>query len=229
MWVATTLVLVALAPAQKNEGEELFKKMEEKVYKAKVVEFESDSDIAGQQKGSMNLKATTAEGNKVNFSITIEFGGRKQVMRAVADGKNGRQFEGDKAGKREETPRQIGVGLTTMVTRAGLVPIGKGGGEDPFKADQFDKDKVLPLSDFKLGAKEKVGDVEAQAVEYKVTLGEKGEKVPVTVWIDTKTNLPVKRVVEITERGQKTKMTETIKTFKLDGKVEDKTFELPKE
>ena len=50
-----------------------------------------------------------------------------------------------------------------------------------------------------------------------------------TVWIDTKTNLPVKRVTEVTEGDTKMTMTETIKKFKLDEKVDPKTFELPKE
>ena len=72
----------------------------------------------------------------------------------------------------------------------GMIPMGRSSdGEDPLKADKFDKDKVVTVSDFKLGKKEKVGDKEAQAVEYQVGLG--GKKFPATVWIDLKTNLPL--------------------------------------
>ena len=170
MWAAVTVMLVVSAPAQ-NEAEELFKKMEDKVHKAKTIEFESELLMEGPQKGSMNLKLTLAEGNKANMDMSFEFGGRKQSMKGVSDGKNAQQTQGDKPGKLEEAPKNLVSVFTVMTTRIGVTALGrKSGGEDPLKADKFDKDKFAGLSDFKMGKKEKVGDVEAQAVEYKVAM-----------------------------------------------------------
>ena len=45
--------------------------MEDKVHKAKTIEFESDTAVDGPKKVSDNVKATMAEGNKGNF--TMEF------------------------------------------------------------------------------------------------------------------------------------------------------------
>jgi len=228
MWVAATVMMMVMAPAQKNEAEELFKKMEEKVHKAKTVQYESDSTLEGPLTGSLGSKITLGESNKGNFTITMEFAGQKQTMKATSNGTKLHSGQGDKIDKKEDTPKHLGVGFATFLTRAGMagmmVASKKDDKNDPLKADTFDKDKVLALSEFKMGKKEKVGDVEAQSITY--TAEANGKKIPVTVWIDPKTNLPVKRVVEITEGGQAMKMTETIKSIKLDEKVDDKLFEL---
>jgi len=229
MWVAATVMVMVLAPAQKNEAEELFKKMEEKVHKAKTIQYESATTLDGPIKGSMDSKLTIGEGNKGNLAMVMDFAGQKQSMKAISDGKNSVSGQGDKLDKKEDTPKHLGAGFAVILSRTGIGGIMMGRSskdDDPLKADKFDADKLAKVSDLKLGKKEKVGNVEAQELTY--TVDANGKKFPVAVWVDPKTNLPVKRVVEINEMGQSMKLTETIKTFKVDEKVDEKVFELPK-
>jgi outer membrane lipoprotein-sorting protein len=92
--------------------------------------------------------------------------------------------------------------------------------------------KVQSASDFKLGKKDKVAGKEAYVVEYQLTrkggLGEKQETNPVTVWIDVKTNLPVKRMITLKEGQGSFSLTETYTNIVLDQPIDDKTFALPK-
>ena len=90
----------------------------------------------------------------------------------------------------------------------------------------------FPVSGFRLGPKEKVGEREAQRLEYQLFIkgqnGPTGEKLPfpVTVWLDPRTCLPIKRVVTQDVLG--VKITESYGKLVLDGEVEAKQFELPK-
>jgi len=127
----------------------------------------------------------------------------------------------------EPTPKQLNEVYTLLMTRHGLVGVN----EKEVLQKEFDRNKSLIASDFKFGKKEKIGDVEAQAIEYVLTvdLGGKKSKVPVTVWLDPKTTLPLKRVKVVEEDGKKGTITEVFKEWKLDGKIDAKKFELPKE
>jgi hypothetical protein len=97
------------------------------------------------------------------------------------------------------------------------------------KAEPFKADDEFAVSDFKLGKKEMVGGVETQAVDYalKYLSGEK--PAAATVWIDTKTNLPVKRVITMRPLPDLTiTITETYAKSVVDGKIDEKEFDLPK-
>ena len=90
--MATALVLAALAPAQakkKNEAEELFRKMEDKVLKAKTIEYESERDLLG------TFKMTLAEGNKARLEMSSEFFGRVTSEKEISDGKQRQRIAHD--------------------------------------------------------------------------------------------------------------------------------------
>jgi hypothetical protein len=87
--------------------------------------------------------------------------------------------------------------------------------------------EVFVPTDFKLGKKEKVGEHEAQAVEYTFK-PPFGEMPSVVVWIDLKTQLPLKRAVTEKTGNQKRTYIETFTKLNLDGKIDPKQFELPK-
>src|ERR1700722_10905815 len=59
-------------------------------------------------------------------------------------------------------------------------------GEQP---KEFKVDDEFKVSDFKLGKKEKVGDQEAQVIEYNLHLKTMDQPLNVSVWVDTKTHL----------------------------------------
>ena len=86
----------------------------------------------------------------------------------------------------------------------------------------------VKVSDFKFGKKEKVGDRQAQAVEYRSAF--KGnEPMATVVWIDIETKAPLKRMFRMKAEGKDGSMTETFHDTKLDGKIDPKKFELPKD
>jgi len=55
------------------------------------------------------------------------------------------------------------------------------------------------------------------------------EPLAVTLWIDAKTDLPVKRIVAFEQAGLTGTLTETYSDLTLDQKVDDKQFDLTKE
>jgi hypothetical protein len=95
--------------------------------------------------------------------------------------------------------------------------------------------ELIPVNTaFKLGAREKIGARLGQAVHYKMTLANFAKdrrgtiidavKITLTVWIDTQTHLPLKRVVE----ANRNKFEELYQNWQLNPKLDPKLFELPK-
>jgi hypothetical protein len=90
----------------------------------------------------------------------------------------------------------------------------------------------FPVSGFRLGPTEKVGEREAQRLEYQLFIkgqdGPDGKPAPfsVTLWLDPETLLPMKRVVLQEVLG--IKITESYGKLLLNGKVDVRKFEMPK-
>lgn len=87
--------------------------------------------------------------------------------------------------------------------------------------------KRLVASGFKVGAREKVGMRETQVLHYVVN-GKNpgpGAAVTITVWIDTQTNLPLKRVCAM-DNGIRTE--EVYSDWQLNATMDPALFELPK-
>jgi hypothetical protein len=114
------------------------------------------------------------------------------------------------------------IGMTTAMFAAIRGP------NRPNPKEPFDLDKMAAIKDFKLGAKEKIGKQSTQAVDYQVTLTG-GTTAKATVWIDTETQLPVKREVALQQNGvEEGRISETYSSFAVDGKIDATKFELPK-
>ena len=227
---ALLVLTVGLLPAAdapkndgaKNEAEKLFRTMEEKLEKAKTLEcvFEVKMD-AHSYKGSLSL----AEGNKACLKINEATEGRRMRCLIVSTGTRlSYQDNGMNHPKLEDTPKSLNAEILTWMARSGVflpqAPL------PPVKADDA-KDRFR-VSGFKLGNKEKVGERDAQRLDYQLTV--KGNQAPpsfsVTVWVDLKTGLPVKRTVG---EGNATLTTESYGEITLNEKVDTKKFDLPKE
>ncbi len=116
--------------------------------------------------------------------------------------------------------------------------------------------KIFKSSNFKLGPKDKLGDIEAQIIEYTVLVeGRTAERldpvgpkvslwaggpmfgfplkdpveIPVKLWIDTKASVPAKLEIRWAPAVAKSdsELTETLR-FTINGKVDEKLFEPPK-
>jgi outer membrane lipoprotein-sorting protein len=94
----------------------------------------------------------------------------------------------------------------------------------------------FPVSEFKLGSKEKVGDVTAQRLDYRFDV--KGQKQPdgtdapfrASVWLDPKTSLPVKRTIVWKLAGvQVIAITEHYEHLAANEKIDPSVFHVPEE
>ncbi len=226
MWLAF-LLAVAFSASDKNEAEQLFRKMEANLAKAKTLDLAFET-IYGEKnlRSGQRLKGTLAVTDENQLRLQVNGGkANATVHLRISDGTRAItkvEFD-DPPPKVAKTPKKLAANYRNVVARTGVLPALLPHGYAYANGGGF-YNKMFPVSDFKLGSKEKVGEREAQRLDY--VFGIKGEKVtyPVTVWIDVKTELPLKRLVS---DGGLVWFTETYE-LKLDGKLDSKMFELPK-
>jgi outer membrane lipoprotein-sorting protein len=228
-WLLVLVVLCLAGPAsaQENDAEKLYRAMEKKLRAAKSLHVAFD----GEQKRDAEIetlkgKIDFAQGNKARFEAEVNISGKSQRVLAVSDGKVTYGKEGDKAASVEPNRNApLDQKLPGMLARGGVVFVLNS--FDLGISDPFDLDKQLPIKNMKLGVKENVGKRSAQAVEYEFREG--GDRMwKASVWIDTQTQLPLKRLlVQVLVQGTY-RFTETYSAFTVDGKVDPKLFEIPK-
>jgi outer membrane lipoprotein-sorting protein len=237
------VVLLAFAEDGK-EAEKLFRGAEKKLLEADTVQISFTAATTGdklktetkgtlllaqdnkvrlelKRKSSLELKGKTSE--KSGSDLTVCDGTRLKWER-TAEGKEGKSDVKD-------APKQFESMAAKASTRIGILPgffllrLRTAGGKVP------DLEDVLKVSDFSLGKKEKVGGREARLIEYKVTPGSAagfGATYAVQLWLDSETNLPLKRVVRI---GNETTAVPTTETYdiRLNAPIDKAKFEVAKE
>lgn len=219
------LLLIAIAlilPQEKNEAEALFKKVEEKLVNAKTVRLKLSGEI---QPVKMTLAGEMVLGEESRLRAELEgkMGDKAVKAALVSDGRRLRLESSDK-------PAPLVLDVPVTLGRLSRICLARGGFFgvtdilDNQKSLQADADDLVSVSDFKLWVKEKVGDREAQSVQYKLV--QKGfAPAEATLWIDIETHLPLKRVIK---KGGMT-LSELYSEVKLDEKFDAARFELPKE
>jgi outer membrane lipoprotein-sorting protein len=224
------LVLVLALHAEPNEAEKLFRDMEKKVTSAKSLECALEGKISGANNLSIKGSLAFEEGNKTHLEMNNDFAGKATTYTIISDGTKMQASVDGKSQGKQDTPKELGEARKVMFARAGLlVPFFSFSAGPPDKADKELKvDDLFKVADFKLGKKEKIGDHEAQEIQYTLTTKTTKEPLTVHLWIDTKTNLPLKRVFTVPMGDNKGTMTETYSKLILDGKIDPKKFELPK-
>jgi outer membrane lipoprotein-sorting protein len=226
-WTLALAVLALAVPAQaqENEAEKLYRAFEKKLLAAKAFKF--SFDIEGDTGRNITLKGdfTLAAGNKLKavfegkegdkaMSGTVVSDGQTTGMKIIADGKPQSNTEATVDKLTEYIAGNFAIGgLLFAVER------------DPKLPDSA-PDK-LKLSGFKLGGKEKVGDRDAQVVEFSFEW--KDSKASAKLWLDSKTQVPLKRMVEVKE-GDKVRLraTEMYTNWQWEPKLKDGEFTLPK-
>lgn len=223
--VAIVLIFAESVAAQDNEAEKLFRGMEKLIRDAKSIKttFQIEADL-DKNSGKINGDISVAEGNKARIHAAGNFGGTERVMVIVADGVQ--QLYGEtstpKAEPRPVSP-DLSKALAQIVARGGVMAAIE------FQEDKgpFNLDKLLPVSDFKLGKKEMIGLREAQAVNCTVKPPD-GRTIQMTVWLDSKTNLPLKRLLSVNADKGVNRVTEVYTEITLNPMLDAKLFELPK-
>ncbi len=221
------LVFVLALHADQNDAAKLFHQMETKVTTAKTLDCTFDVKLQGKGTGDLKGELTLGEGNKFAFEMSGEIGGKQGKSSQVS---NGVQIQIAEFGKEKQTQnvsKEQNEFLRAALARSGLV-IPMHIASHTEKPGEFNIDKEFKVSDLKLGKKEKVGDHEAQVIDYNLQVKDMKETIPVSVWVDTKTDLPLKRVITTTMGKEKVTITETYSKLNPNEKVENKKFELPK-
>lgn len=252
-YVLSVLLLHALmtgSPAQDNEAERLFRAMENKIKSAKAIQVYADIELRAikgrEDESKIGNEVSKAKGtllltkdNQARLTIRNEYLGIMLIS-------NGKQFKllSDQGNLDEAearpTPNHLHNLVSTLVRRVGLtggsmiVRFAPGPQFEPVfltpaepGEKDFDADKVegWGVGGFKAGADTKVGGRDAKVVSYRFG-GPKAVKgaIPVTLWLDAKTLVPLKSVV--VHKSENLHITETYTDFKLDPKIDAKTFAL---
>ncbi|KAF0241686.1 MAG: hypothetical protein FD180_4323 [Planctomycetota bacterium] len=221
----TGLLLFSVASFAEESKEEkaardLFEAMEKKLAAAKSLRVVCKASEP-REKGDRHDASFWTSGGKVRFEFDWWAQSRGAVKwTSVSNGESvwstQKKGEAKKAGK--DPARAIAVGFARTGTLA-LTEIESAmvSGADPGDGTQWQ------VSGFKAGAKETKDGVELQSVEYKVQKG-KADPIAIVVWIDTKTQLPKRREVDISGW----KLSETYEACELDAKIADGQFAQPK-
>jgi hypothetical protein len=227
------LCLVLFVPAlaaQESEPEKRFRAMEEKILAAKVFQVSGEMNVAGGKgdKSRFEVAILLGTGNRAWLTAVAQVRGEKHHLQMISDGMRMRLTgTADKQPPEQPTPKHLHRALALTFTRLGLTaglrpfrrrPGAMTGAEEP--------DRQLILSDFKLGPAEKVEERAARVLRYKVSGPAAPGPVEVTLWLDARTDLPLKRVLDLEK--YKARITETYKEFHLDPKVKPRVFELPR-
>jgi len=223
-WLALIVLILAAAPAraQEAEAEKLYRAMEKKILAAKslVVEFNSQHTVDDKSEPSkFTVKGTiyVALGNKTRLDLEselFELGGKTLI---VTNGESKYAKVGNLVFHEGPFPAK-GEVLLALIARFGAA-----GAALEQKIATADLDKDFPVKNFKLGVKEMVGKREAQVVQYQLQNNKSGELSEWSVWIDTKTQLPLKRA----QAGKSQRSMETYGVFTVDSKLDDKLFNVP--
>ncbi len=250
--IAIALFVAAWAPSaiaqdarSDHDAAKLFQKMEERLAKATSVkcglklEYEGTGEPgAPLMKRKLTGSLALAEGRRVRFEIhkagdeADEPGVPYWV--AISDGQRVlHQDSGMPKPQISKSGNEDALGdFATLLARSGLylvtLPL------PPVEARDM-KDR-FPVSEFKLGPQEKVGNLAAQRLDYRFDV--KGQKQPdgsdapfrASVWLDPKTSLPLKRTITWKLAGvQVIAITEHYENLIVDEKLDPSIFQVPEE
>jgi uncharacterized protein (TIGR03067 family) len=219
-----------------SRAEQLFQELEARLAKAETIQ--------GKYKAALEFKGENAgeRGHKLEGALWLQKGNKLRlemdgilildpVKGAVVSDGAVMQYQDRGKGKsgRDKTPANLNSTFTGALAREGLLMCmltHSGGGSLAERiGDEIGKERKPP-AEFKLRAKEKIGDVETDVIEFRIDLGEKilGH---VTLWLDAQTHLPVRRHLKIEIEGRDGgHLTESYEGLKLDEKIDPAKFNI---
>jgi outer membrane lipoprotein-sorting protein len=230
MRAISVLALALLAPVlvQEDEAERACHDMEKRLLEAKTLRFSFAMKVEVDTNED-NLKGTIwlAEGNKARIEVKGTMGGGKPLeMLMISDGTQMvAKVTGAPAPEPRDTPRSTGELTRGTIGRAGVFA-GLFYGTNDKKEPSLDD--LFQLSDFKVGNREKKGARQILVIEHKIAFRGAKEKGMITLWVDSKSSLPEKRVFTINDAMHKVRVMEVYEGMTVDAKLEDTLFELPK-
>lgn len=232
-----SLSVVNAEPPQ-NKAEELYRQMEKQCVEAKGIEVAFDGEFEGTFAGRLTGRWTYAIENRFRLEADGELAvgpnGKQSVkLLMVSDGKKSITASLD-----PKTPAQVVDASQTLDTEARLM-FARVGALGPMfllaenvppgqKPREFDADKQLRVSDFRIGENNQLQEHNAVVIYYKLHNRIHNNPLEVTVWLDAKTRLPTKRIIQVAEENRTMTLTESYTSLTLGGKIDDQRFQLPK-
>jgi len=234
MWLAPLLLAAMVSADNDKDAEKAFREMSATLTQSKsfACTFELKMDTP-EGKGSFKGRLAVAQGNKVRMEMKGEGGGKSTDLLSVSDGEKQITVDNKKTQPVRDTPKNLAKNVLTGMARGGIfapIFLAVEAVREGEKPGETNVEEMLKVSDFKLGKKEKVDGKETQAIEYLLAAASvgSGEKINATVWVDVKTHVPLKRLLTAKVGDKQITVTETYSNVELDGKIDAKTFELPK-
>lgn len=229
---------VVNAEPPRNKAEELFRQMEKQCVEAKAIEVAFVGEFEGTFAGRLRGRWTYAIENRfrleVDGKLAVGPNGQRSVkLLMVSDGKKSMtaSLDPNKTAQVVDASQTLDTDARLMLARAGVlgpmfllaenVPPGQ-------KQREFDADKQLRVSDFRMGENNKLQEQNALIIHHKLHNRIHKNPLEVTVWLDAKTKLPTKRIIQVAEENRTITLTESYSSQTLDGKVDDDRFQLPK-
>jgi outer membrane lipoprotein-sorting protein len=200
------LIILSVVAEPNNEAERLFRQMQQALSQARTLDcvFEVKAEVGNGN--DFRGRLLLAEGNRMHLQME---GQRKGALTKMAVISDGTKLVAETGGARKElpnVPKSLNQEIVTVMTQAGgrmlargvIVPEAPEGQEAKGKrfADR------LRASGFKLGRKEKLNERDAQVIEYKLQLEGEDDSPAAALWLDTQTNLPIKRTFTDTKSGK---------------------------
>ena len=229
MRAACAVVLLLTAPArpQDDEAERVFQGMQKRLLEAKTLRFSFAMSLEVDTRED-KLKGSVAlgEANRANIGVNGTMNGKPLEMLLVSDGSRmvTKVTGAGEQGPRD-TPRHTGKLIRGTLARAGMFAglfYSVNDKKEPALDDLFQ------CSDFKIAARQKLGGKEVLVLEYSIGFRGTKEKGRVTLWVESKSLLPVKRVFTISDASRKVRVMEVYEPMEADAQIDAKVFELPK-
>jgi outer membrane lipoprotein-sorting protein len=226
------------APAEPDDAEKSFRKMEEKLQSAKTftVNFEAtfDGTLRGKLKGSLVCSDKNRSREEIDGDLTFgTTAGKRVTMRMVSDGTKMATTSGigtDPQTHVVDAMKDLGAAQRLFAARAGIVcptlllAENVRPGEKPPERKPEDHVRVR---DFRLGKTERLGGRDTTVIHYEMIGRAFKEPLAATVWVDAETNLPVKRVVEVKQDDLAVTLTENYTNQAVGGRVDEQSFAIP--
>jgi outer membrane lipoprotein-sorting protein len=228
MQLLAAVSLLTFVQPEALEAEKLFRGMEAKITAAKALKMVCKTSVEmGANAYRVDVTLYAAGGNRLRVqAVPTTKTKKEEELLVVADGKKigvtlslkgettVRDLEGEYNQKLVDLLIRSGVGTALdELLRPGSQP----------SAEE------LVLSNFKLGAKEKIDNKrEVRIIDYEVGVKEKAGSIKVKLWLDTQALLPVRRVSTLVAGTTEARYAEVFTEFTTDAKIDAKLFELPK-
>ncbi len=231
------------SPAQPGQkplsADQAFQQMERKLKAAKTLQcsLKMRMELKGEKLTEVKGKLQSKVGNLIRLEMVFERGGGIQLERMlmVSNGKLTKAGTGDRFATKK-TDENILDFVVASLTRPGLfIPLFSVQNDKLGKnSKKLNPDEIFKVSNIRYGKDEKLGKKTAKVLRYNCEVVPVKTNTKVKVWLDPKTHLPLKRVIQSTDsripdaKSQMVVVTEQYSDWVVNGPIAAKQFQVTK-